>query len=223
MSTSQPGPFNQDFNTSEIPRVPENVPQTPISPPPQDIFNAASLTPMQPHNYAPPPRQQRSTAVIVATVLAVLLFILVSGIVVYAVAGNSIKNALGGNAADQPAPVTQTVVVSPEEKATGSKGGSNSRPTRENFPVSVVPVNAAAISNAPAGNFQKIFKSGPTSDSFALQVGADFLSNYYSTGSTSTSMSVYSTVTGYSYYMTCIDRGSYVHCTGGNNANVYIS
>lgn len=218
MSTSQPGPFNQDFNTSEIPRVPEN-----LAPPQQDVFNAAALAPMQPPNYAPPPPQQRSTAVIVATVLAVLLFILVSGIVVYAVAGNSIKNALGGNAADQPAQVTQTVVVSPEEKATGSKGGSNSRPTRENFPTYVVPVNAAAISNAPAGKFQKIFKSGPTSDSFALQVGADFLSNYYATGSTSTSMSVYSSVTGYSYYMTCIDRGSYVHCTGGNNANVYIS
>ena len=223
MSTSQPGPFNQDFNTSEIPRVPDNVPQTPLSPPPQDIFNAASLAPMHPQNYAPPPPQQRSTAVIIATVLAVLLFLLVSGIVVYAVAGNSIKTALGGNDAEQPVEVTQTVVVSPEEEASSSKATSNSRPTRENFPTYVTPVNAAAINNQPAGKFQKIFKSGPTSDSFALQVGADFLSNYHATGSTSTSMMVYSSFTGYSYYMTCTDRGSYVHCTGGNNANVYIS
>ena len=218
MSPTTPDPFSNDFTTTEIPRIPENLPKGSIPPP---AFDSAALAPLPAPGY-PPQRQQRSSATIIAIILAVILFFLIAGMIVYFIAGDAIKSAVGGKDAEQPSQVIQTVIVSPDaNKDSGS--GSATRPTRENFPISVVPVNTPAINNAPAGNFQKIFKSGPTSDTFAYSVAESFLSNYYATGNTSASLTVYSAVTGQNYYMTCTDRGSYVHCTGGNNANVYIS
>src|SRR5699024_7111756 len=62
-----------------------------------------------------------------------------------------------------------------------------------------------------------------TSDAFARQVHSAFVNNYESTGRTFGSITAYSPVTQMYYSMDCRDRGSYVVCTGGNNAVVYIS
>ena len=62
-----------------------------------------------------------------------------------------------------------------------------------------------------------------TSDAFARQVHSAFLDFYESTGETSGAVSAYSPVTQLNYSMDCRDNGSYITCTGGNNAVVYIS
>ncbi len=247
MSTPQQFPLDpksEHFDTTEIPRVNvnSNSPNTqqntgsPVDP--ASSNPAPPVTPAAPHpsaQYAPPllaapapgyypysipPQKSGNGAKITAIVLGVILALVLIGGLTYFLAGDKIRAMFGGSGT-QPSQIVQTVVVTPNQ---GTGGGAvASRPTRENFPVSVTPVNSAAINGAPAGNFQKIFKSGPTSDSFALQVGSDFQQHYNRTGSTSASLTVYSSVTGRYYNMNCQDRGSYVHCTGGNNANVYIS
>lgn len=62
-----------------------------------------------------------------------------------------------------------------------------------------------------------------TSDAFARAVHSAFLDFYESTGETSGAVSAYSPVTQLNYSMDCRDNGSYITCTGGNNAVVYIS
>ena len=47
--------------------------------------------------------------------------------------------------------------------------------------------------------------------------------NYDSTGELTATVTAYSPVTGASYSMRCNDNGSYIACTGGNNAVVYVA
>lgn len=72
--------------------------------------------------------------------------------------------------------------------------------------------------------FDSVFTgSSVTSEAFARQVYSAYLDFYEDTGETSGVITAYSPVTQLNYDMDCKDNGSFVTCTGGNNAVVYIS
>lgn len=115
--------------------------------------------------------------------------------------------------------------------ALGSRGGSadTAEPVAvervtETQTAAPAPV-AAAPAAVPAGqSYSYAYAgSGNTSEAFADSVGAAFFSAYASSGTPNVTVNAYSPVTGKTYTMTCRDSGSYVTCTGGNNAVVYIS
>lgn len=104
------------------------------------------------------------------------------------------------------------------------------RPRDPDLPDDVVPVNAAARNNEPAGDFNNIYTSPPgtssyTSPEFAEAVRDAFVDAYLDSddGETNHVLDVRSPVTGDTYQMTCDDNGKYIHCHGGNDANVYIA
>lgn len=119
---------------------------------------------------------------------------------------------------DSPAPLT-----SPEDPAPAEQPVA--RPAVADLPPAAMPLNAAAFNNEPAGNLNNVYKSGPTSDQFALDVRDAYVRAYLGGDPQDYNhvVQVYSNATGLTYSMSCVDKGSYVHCTGGNDANVYIA
>ncbi|MEJ4100738.1 hypothetical protein V5S96_10280 [Corynebacterium mastitidis] len=104
-----------------------------------------------------------------------------------------------------------------------SEPTSAARPTDPDLPEAASPVNSAARSGRSAGSFQQVWSSGATSDDFAQVVRQEWWKAYQETGQTDQTVRAYSPATQRSYEMTCRDTGEYIHCTGGNNANVYIA
>ncbi|MBC3184997.1 hypothetical protein H7347_00080 [Corynebacterium sp. zg-331] len=90
------------------------------------------------------------------------------------------------------------------------------------IPAEATPVNAAARAPRTEGRYQRVWASGATSEDFAQVVHRQWLSEYQQTGRLTATVRAYSPTTGKTYTMNCRDAGEYVHCTGGNNANVYI-
>lgn len=174
---------------------------------------------------------------IVVAVLVVLLLAAVGTIL--AMRWDSLFGSGGSGQSDGTA--VTTVVVPPPGESGGAQdpgsgggqgrgtddsstaGGSGARPTRPSLPSGVTAVNAAALSGAPTGDFNSIWKSGPTTDDFALAVRDAYVQAYLADRDTDQTVNAYSPTTQLTYTMTCTDTGSYVHCTGGNNANVYIA
>lgn len=102
---------------------------------------------------------------------------------------------------------------------------NDSRPKNPRLPGYANPVNDSARGSNPGGDLNSVWKSGPTSDSFALAVRDAYVDAYLDGDEDEFNhvVEAYSDVTGTSYTMTCRDNGQYVHCTGGNDANVYIA
>lgn len=102
---------------------------------------------------------------------------------------------------------------------------AESRPKNPRLPGYATPVNSSARSSNPGGDLNSVWKSGPTSDSFALAVRDAYVDAYLDGDEDEFNhvVEAYSDVTGTSYTMSCRDNGEYVHCTGGNDANVYIA
>jgi hypothetical protein len=109
-----------------------------------------------------------------------------------------------------------------------SDAANGARPKEADLPAGSEPVNAAARNDEPAGNFNNIYKSPQvgdsyTSDDFAEAVRDAFVDAYLEDKEIDHVLDVYSDAARRSIEMTCRDAGSYVHCSGGNNANVYIA
>lgn len=102
---------------------------------------------------------------------------------------------------------------------------NDSRPKNPRLPGYATPVNDSARGSNPGGDLNSVWKSGPTSDSFALAVRDAYVDAYLDGDEDEFNhvVEAYSDVTGTSYTMSCRDNGEYVHCTGGNDANVYIA
>lgn len=64
-----------------------------------------------------------------------------------------------------------------------------------------------------------VYKSGPTTNEFAYNVAYA----YRSYGSGNHKVRAYSPEKDRYYSMNCVDYGGYAHCTGGDDANVYIT
>lgn len=92
----------------------------------------------------------------------------------------------------------------------------------------VLPPAAIAVEGAPGSGqivraFTEVHRGNDnTSEAFARNVGVAFRSNFSATGQTSPELNVYSPVTDLYYSMSCQDNGTFVTCTGGNNAVVYL-
>lgn len=118
--------------------------------------------------------------------------------------------------------VPSRTVSTPESTSPEEEPSSQARPSDPRLPSDAVAVNSAARSQS-AGDLNAVWKSGPTSDDFALAVRDAFVEAYLGDRSFDQEVDVYSSVTGQSYTMRCSDNGEYVHCRGGNDANVYIA
>ncbi|MCZ9310229.1 hypothetical protein ACUY3K_11185 [Corynebacterium uberis] len=116
--------------------------------------------------------------------------------------------------------VSATTTVSGTSQQTTPQ--QEARP-RAQLPGDAEPVNDAARSQQPTGDFNNVYKSGPTSDDFALAVRDEWVRAYLQDRQLERDVVVFSPVTSLYYSMHCADRGGYVHCTGGDNANVYIA
>ncbi|WP_312976768.1 hypothetical protein [Corynebacterium sp.] len=184
-------------------------------------------SPQQPHNAG-----GSSAGRVLLVVIPVLIIVLVAALLVWK------WDDLFGSGSDDaaaPAPMTSQSAPSSDEatdeetsEETPSETSSASRPDRPDLPSGAEPVNDAARNNEPTGDFNSVYKSPPsgdnyTSDEFAEAVRNAFVDAYLDNRETDQTIDVRSPVTGDSYQMTCTDEGSYVHCAGGNNANVYIA
>ncbi|MDN5684074.1 hypothetical protein [Corynebacterium glyciniphilum] len=195
----------------------------------------------QPDWGQPPPPQQphnaggSSAGRALLVVIPVLIIVLVAALLVW-----KWDDFFGSGSDDAaaPAPMTSQSVPSSEEATaeetseeppseTGNAARPD-RPDRPDLPSGAEPVNDAARNNEPTGDFNSVYKSPPsgdnyTSDEFAEAVRNAFVDAYLDNRETDQTIDVRSPVTGDNYQMTCTDEGSYVHCAGGNNANVYIA
>ncbi|MGP9722777.1 hypothetical protein ACT3SZ_02020 [Corynebacterium sp. AOP40-9SA-29] len=144
---------------------------------------------------------------------------------------NSAQSPTINQQTTQPEETTESAASSPEETTDSSVPSTTenqSRPDRADLPNGSEPVNAAARANEPTGDFNSVYKSPPsgnnyTSDEFAEAVRDAFVEAYLEDRETDQSLEVTSPANGITYQMRCTDQGSYVHCSGGNNANVYIA
>lgn len=132
-----------------------------------------------------------------------------------------------GQPASAPQTVTSTYVVDPEEDAPAAAEPADARPAtgsdREapQLPAGARPVNGAGSS--PAGSFENVYRGTEvTSEEFATVVAWEYRRNREFNGEPDQVVGAWSPVTGRTYEMTCDDNGSFVTCTGGNNAVVYL-
>lgn len=189
--------------------------------------------PQQPQQTPPPPKKPKTGAV-VALIGGILLIIVV--------AGGVLAWALGwfersGTSARSTVVEVVTETAAPEPEGQLAPGGEPqeapseaaapepaARPEYPDLPAGAVAANAAAGSGSSAGDFEKAYTgSQVTSAPFAAEVAAVYRDHYQRTGELNGVIEARSPVTGQTYSMSCRDNGSYVTCTGGNNAVVYIS
>lgn len=179
------------------------------------------------------PRQGTSVLVIVLVILAVLA---VAAFAAFVYLGSNRDDSQSGgssNPATTSAQRTEDSGVASEKTADESTETDEEteapegeeRPEHPRLPGNAEAVNDAAKNDEPAGNLNSVWKSGPTSDEFALDVRDAYVDAYLDgePDQFDHDVEVRSRVTGQSYPMTCRDNGKYVHCTGGNDANVYIA
>jgi hypothetical protein len=114
--------------------------------------------------------------------------------------------------AEAPAPSPTAVTVTAEAPA----------PTPAPAPAPSSGVPGTLISTG--GYLENVWVgSSNTSEAFAMNVWNAYLENRAVTGLHNATVYAWSPATGQSYAMNCRETGSYVTCTGGNNAVVYIS
>lgn len=195
-----------------------------------------------------PPKRKRRWVLPVVIIFA--LIALVAGAVVVAIQTGWLNLNTGSD--EEPVIETEIVVVPAEEDSSDTvEDGANdeeesdedeandeetdeeseeSRPSAIPLPRSASEVSSSdssrsARSAAPEEReFDSVFTgSSVTSEAFARQVYSAYLDFYEDTGETSGVITAYSPVTQLNYDMDCKDNGSFVTCTGGNNAVVYIS
>lgn len=189
--------------------------------------------PQVPQGYPQGPQRNggdRGNGTKIALIVVVVLLVIALGVLLATQWGNIFGKS--GNGASSPA--TTTVVVPGGSGDSSNSGGdsgstprttasSQARPSSASLPGGVTAVNSAAMSGEPTGNFNSIWLSGPTTPGFAENVRNAYVNAYRADRKTDQTVSASSPTTGMTYTMTCVDQGSYIHCTGGNNANVYIA
>lgn len=164
----------------------------------------------------------------IALIIVVILLVIALGVLLATQWNNLFGSDDSDNGASSPA--TTTVVVPPDaggsgdtEDSTPSTTASQARPATADLPGGVTPVNAAASNGEPTGNFNSIWLSGPTTPGFAENVRNAYVEAYRVDRNTDQTVIASSPTTGQAYTMSCSDQGSYIHCTGGNDAHVYIA
>lgn len=195
-------------------------------PPPQPPYPQ----PMQPEPHYPDPGKSdggRMFLLIAVPLLAVLLVL----VVLMWQWDNLFGSDDSQGSAAPGTTATQQPTAEPDDgeaDETPGEPSTTARPEVAGVPSNAEPVNAAARNGDPAGNFNNIYKSPPigdnyTTDGFAEAVRNAFVDAYLEDRETDHVLNVVSPSTNASIEMTCEDQGSYIHCSGGNDANVYIA
>lgn len=136
----------------------------------------------------------------------------------------STESAESAGATDSANGSSGTSSSASEEPSTSTTPAEKSRPERPDLPAGAIAANAAARAGEPAGDFNQVWRGTEiTSEPFARSVRDAFVRHYLDTDETSGTVSAYSSVTGQTYTMNCMDNRQFVTCTGGNNAVVYIA
>lgn len=190
--------------------------------------------------------------VIALIVLVVVLILALAGVVSYLVFNSSTSSdeenqaAVGSSAtsvvrrtAEASSPVetssasapTTTQTTTPATTTASSTAPTTSAQSTTQQPSTTTPARVGdvpsyateVISGYPAGSYQNTYKSGPTSNAFALEVRDSYVSQYAATGAKNQELQVTSPTTGQTYIMRCENKSdAYVQCSGGDNANVYL-
>lgn len=138
----------------------------------------------------------------------------------------------GDKGTGQTVTATATIEEGPSDGRSASQASSEpsrpskvaQRPNHVNLPSTAEPANPAARANEPTGNFNSVWRgSSVTSEAFAQAVREAYARHYVDTKQTSGTVDAFSPVTGVTYTMDCRDNGSFVTCTGGNDAVVIIA
>lgn len=204
--------------------MPENHrphPEQPQGPPGQPSWGPP------PNPSAPATEPPRKSTAGKKALVGVLIALVVVAVVVAAAVFffNSSRSTSG--AARSTVVQTVTEFVDPPEGDPGQsepEAEEPGRPTSPQLPAGAAAVSSEALNGAPAGSFRNVYTgSSVTSAPFAEAVAQAWRANYDSTGELTATVTAYSPVTGASYSMRCNDNGSYIACTGGNNAVVYVA
>lgn len=210
-------------DTDEFPAVPLH----PEEPTTASTDGAAALTVGTRDN------NRRATGFTLGILLVLLLIII--GAAAYMVTGFN-RSADTPNAA-LPAPTTAEPLIEDPAAETPAEETSKEntptppadpdpvvRPKHPELPSGFIPINEAAQSTAPAGDLNNVYTgTESTSHEFALVVRDEFVRNYLNTGELNGRIQATSPVTGLTYEMSCTDNTSFVTCSGGNNAVIYIA
>ncbi|WJZ03509.1 hypothetical protein [Corynebacterium freiburgense] len=105
----------------------------------------------------------------------------------------------------------------------GSQLQALDRPKDPNLPPEAVPVNVAAKQNLPAGNLFNVYKSGSTSDQFAVDVQYEYVSTYTEPAAGDHLVLVFDSQQDDYVELHCQDYSSYVKCVAPGNRYVYIA
>lgn len=182
-----------------------------------------------PNPYYPatePPRKSNTGKKVLVGVLIALALAVVAGIAGAAMFLFDSSRTASGSAQST---VVQTVTefVDPPAGDAGQQepeAEDPARPASPQMPAGATAVSSEALRGEPAGSFRNVYTgSSVTSAPFAEAVAQAWRANYDRTGALNDTITAYSPVTGVSYSMQCNDNGSYVTCSGGNNAVVYLA
>lgn len=200
-------------DTDEFPAVP----LPPEEPTTASTDGAAALTVGTRGN------NRRATGFTLGILLVLLLIII--GAAAYMVTGFN-QSADTPNAA-LPAPTTAEPLTEETQENTPTPPANPdpvARPEHPELPSGFIPINEAAQSSTPAGDLNNVYTgTESTSHEFALVVRDEFVRNYLNTGELNGRIQATSPVTGLTYEMSCSDNTSFITCSGGNNAVIYIA
>lgn len=177
----------------------------------------------QPQQQVPPQQPQpqkcsKNGGIIALCAVLVLIAAGLGGYLLFSKGGNGGHSQAASSHARTTAAPSKSVVT--ETAKASAPAPSPSAPSTSEKKETVVkpPEGSSFVGN---GSGYKVYKSGPTSDEFASAVAAAMGDKIDS--SENTSVQVYSSVVGQDYDMKCTAYGTgNFHCTGGNNANVYL-
>lgn len=198
----QPGVRSQQGPVAYGPQSPLSQPSSPQPP----YWDSEGY----PDDYGDDQRSNRSRAAVIVPIVILLIAALLAALGTYFWLANRDNNS---SAQEEVVTVTQTPSQTrpngPASSRSSTSSSSSSKPT--------------ATTSTGVANLQGTFTvSGPTSPEFAQNVTDAFMEQYKKSKKADVTISVFSPITGRSYEMTCKDRTDHVHCSGGNDANVYI-
>jgi len=153
---------------------------------------------------------------------ALVVIVLIS-VVTIALRISASHNTSPGIAASTAVLSTRPAPSTPPQPGTNGTGQSARTSTRA---PSSVPNTALLVDGvrAPAGaDYTKAYVNGPTSAEFGRNVLEKYGPIARGQGESTVELDVHSPVTGKNYRMTCTNGGKIVSCTGGNNAQVFLT
>lgn len=158
---------------------------------------------------------------------ALVVIVLIS-VVTIALRISASHNTSPGIAASTAVLSTRPAPSTPPQPVTNGTGQSaRTRATEASTRApSSVPNTALLVDGvrAPAGaDYTKAYVNGPTSAEFGRNVLEKYGPIARGQGESTVELDVHSPVTGKNYRMTCTNGGKIVSCTGGNNAQVFLT